>query len=186
MLYSCEEQAKGEQLSDHIAIDSFLVELVDPKTLEPVKERDPGANVVTALTRFGMPAVRFLLGDWLEISWKRCRCGRSLPLAKGGVTARSDDLIIVKGVNIYPSLVEDAVRSIKGLAAEYRLKQTKTKAVVLVEAGPLIPKSEYQNLAKALQDEIKGRTMVTIEIEILEPGTLPREEVKSKRIIKEI
>lgn len=185
VMYSCAEQAENELLSDHINVDSFLVELVDPNTLKPVGEGESGATVVTALTRFGMPSIRFLLGDWLSISYEKCSCGRTLPLAKGGVKARSDDLIIVKGVNIYPSLIENSVRSIEGLSPEYRIKPTRTNAIVMVEAKPGIEKSDYQKLAKTLEEDIRDKTTVRLIIEVNPPGTLPRDDVKSKRIIRE-
>ncbi len=159
---------------------------MDPKTLEPVEKGKPGLTVITALGRFGMPAIRFLQGDWLEISEERCKCGRTFALAKGGVKSRGDDMIIVKGVNIYPSLIEDSVRSIEGLSPEYRIKVSKTgKAVILVEPKPEVPKSEYDKLVQRLQEDIRSKTTVRMDISIQEPGTLPRDEVKSKRIIRE-
>ena len=185
VMYSCDAQAEKEQLSDHVNIDSFIVELVDPETKKPVAEGEPGATVVTALCRFGMPAIRFLLGDLLSISYEKCPCGRTLPLAKGGVKARSDDMVIVKGVNIYPSLIENSVRSIKGLSPEYRIKPTRTNAIVMVEAKPGVAKEDYQKLAKELEEDIRAKTAVRLIIEVNTPGTLPRDDVKSKRIIRE-
>ena len=185
VMYSCDAQAEKEQLSDHVNIDSFIVELVDPETKKPVAEGEPGATVITALCRFGMPAIRFLLGDWLSISYEKCPCGRTLPLAKGGVKARSDDMVIVKGVNIYPSLIENSVRSIKGLSPEYRIKPTRTNAIVMVEAKPGVAREDYQKLAKELEEDIRAKTAVRLIIEVNTPGTLPRDDVKSKRIIRE-
>jgi phenylacetate-CoA ligase len=186
VLYSCAEQAENEQVSDHISEDYYIVELVDPKTLEPVEKGKPGLTVITALGRFGMPAIRFLQGDWLEISEERCRCGRSFILAKGAVKSRGDDMIIVKGVNIYPSLIEDSVRSIDGLSPEYRIKVTSTgKAIILVEPKSDVPQSEYDNLIKRLQEDIRSKTTVRMDISMEKPGSLPRDEVKSKRIIRE-
>ncbi|SPD71907.1 putative Phenylacetate-coenzyme A ligase [uncultured Desulfobacterium sp.] len=185
VMYSCAEQAEEENMSDHLNLDSFLVELVDPDTLKPVGDGEPGATVVTALTRFGMPTIRFLLGDWMTISYEKCRCGRTLPLAKGGIKARSDDLIIIKGTNIYPSLIENSVRSIEGLSPEYRIRVKRTNAIVMVEAKPGIKKTDYQKLSKILEEDIRDKTSVRLMIEVNPPGTLPREDVKTKRIIRE-
>lgn len=184
ILFTCAEQAELEEPSDHLNMDYFLVELVDPDTRQPV-DGDTGAVVITALQRFGQPAIRFFLGDIMTIKYDRCACGRTLPLVTGGVKARSDDMIIVKGVNVYPSLVENSIHSIEGLGTEWRVKQRLTSATVLVEAEPGVPKERYPELAKRLQDDIKEKTTVTLDVEVLDPGTLPREEGKTKRIIRE-
>lgn len=186
ILFSCDWQAEQEILSDHISADYFIVELLDPQTLEPVEKGKPGVNCVTSLARYGMPAIRFLLGDFLEIDEDhKCGCGRTLPVAMGGVKTRKDDMIIVKGVNIYPSLIEESVRSIPGLSKEYRLRKTKLGLTVIVEPEPGVPESQYAELIQRLQDDIRAKTTVRLDIELEKPGTLPREEAKTKRIIEE-
>ncbi len=182
ILYSCEYQAQQPLLCDHIMADYFLVELVDPESLEPVKG-NMGVSCVTSLSRFGMPAIRFLLGDFMEIDNTRCGCGRTSPLARGGVVARADDMLIVRGVKIYPSLIEDSVRSLPGLSPEYRLKRRGDGLQILVEAEPSVPDRDYERLKASLQEDIKIKTLLTVDIEVTVPGTLPREEAKTKRII---
>jgi phenylacetate-CoA ligase len=104
---------------------------------------------------------------------------------KGGVHARADDMIIIKGENIYPSLIEECVRSDECLSVEYRIQKSMTNAAVLVEAAPDIPSEDYPKLAERLQRLIKDKTYVKLNVKILEPGKLPREMGKTKRIIDE-
>lgn len=185
ILFSCEHQAQMSPVSDHINIDYFIVELLDPVTLEPVPEGSSGTSCVTALGRFGMPAVRFLVGDYLRVDeHSGCGCARTLPLAVGGVVARSDDVLYVKGVKLYPSLVETSVRSLPGLGVEYKLQQKGDQVVVLVEAEPGVPEKDYPELGKKLQQDIKLKAHLTLPIEVSPPGTFPRLETKTPRIIK--
>jgi phenylacetate-CoA ligase len=185
ILFSCAQQAEMAQVSDHINIDYFIVEMLDPDTLEPVPEGAPGTSCVTALGRYGMPAVRFLVGDYLHIDERPdCACGRKLPLAVGGVAARSDDVLFVKGIKLYPSLVETSVRSLPGLAVEYQLQKKDGQVTVLVEAEPGVPEKEYPELAKKLQQDIKLKAHVTLPVEVSPPATFPRLETKTPRVIK--
>lgn len=190
IFYSCAEQAKSDNLSVHVAVDSFIVELVDPVTLEPVDAQngEKGITVITSLSRFGMPAVRYLVGDLVSFSSKPCPCGRTLPLAEKGGEARADDMLIIKGVKIYPSLVENAVRAVPGLSVEYRIHAFKSggtcrRAKVQVEAVGGIPATEFATLAQRLQADIKAKTLASLEVEVLNPGSLPREESKARRLV---
>jgi phenylacetate-CoA ligase len=188
--FSCESLAKKEEPSDHITADYWLVEVLDPKSLDPVNPDKngikSGISCVTALSRFGMPSIRVMLGDYINvIEDTRCECGRTLPIVLGGIKSRGDDMFIVKGVNIYPALIENSVRSIEGLSAEYRIKKIPGNIFVLVEAEKGISKDDYPRLSELLQNDIKDKTTVRVNIEVLEPGSLPREEAKTKRVIKE-
>lgn len=191
ILFSCEQLARPDELSDHITADYWLVEVLDPETLEPVEPdaegKKSGISCITALSRFGLPAIRMLLGDHITVIENgKCACGRTLPIVKGAIKARLDDVIIIKGVNIYPSLVENIIRGFEELSPEYRIRKTqKGGGVILVEPVPEFPKDRYQVLAKALQEEIRQKTTVNMEIDIKDPGTLPRDEAKTKRVIKE-
>ena len=190
VLFSCEELADLPEPSDHINSDYWLVEVLDPETRKPVEPdkngEKSGISCITALTQYGMPVIRLLIGDYLTVSEReRCKCGRSFPIVKGGLKTRPEDMIVVKGVNIYPSLIENSVRSIKGLAPEYFIKLKGGRVIILVEAEAGVPKSDYERLVKHLQSDIKEKTMVTLDIEIKEPGTLPKGETKVRRIIKE-
>jgi len=185
ILFSCQKQAEMTQVSDHINIDYFIVELLDPDTLEPVPEGDPGVTCVTALGRYGMPAVRFLVGDYFHVNERPdCPCGRTLPLALGGAIGRADDVLFVKGIKLYPSLVETSVRSIPGLGVEYKIQKKDEQVAVLVEAEPSVPEKEYPELAQKLQQDIKLKAHVTLSVEVHPAGIFPRLETKTPRVIK--
>ena len=190
IMFSCEHLARPDELSDHITADYWLVEILDTETLEPVEPdaegKKSGISCITALSRFGLPAIRMLLGDLLTVIENgKCSCGRTLPIVKGAIKSRADDVIIIKGVNIYPSLVENIIRGIDELFPEYRIIKTeKSGGIIQVEPIPEIPKDRYPGLAIKLQEEVKEKTTVTMEVELMEPGTLPREETKTKRVIK--
>ncbi|MDY6863997.1 MAG: hypothetical protein SV062_13550, partial [Thermodesulfobacteriota bacterium] len=190
VLFSCEYLADEEEPSDHINADYWLVEVLDKETLQPVEKdkngEKTGISCITSLTQFGMPAVRLLIGDYLTVvEGEKCGCGRTLPIVKGGLKTRPEDVIIIKGVNIYPALIENSVRSMEGLSPEYRIKKTSLGATVLIEAGEDAPEELYEKLAKNLQEDIKIKTSVTLDVEIKSPGSIPKEETKTKRIIKE-
>jgi phenylacetate-CoA ligase len=185
ILFTCQNQAAMTLISDHISIDYFIVELLDPETLEPVPSGSPGTTCVTALGRYGMPAVRFLVGDHIHIDERpNCPCGRTLPVAVGGVAGRADDALFVKGIKLYPSLVETSVRSLPGLGVEYRLQEKNEHIVVLVEAEPSVPEKEYPELARKLQEDIRLKATLTLPVEVHPGGTFPRLETKTPRIIK--
>lgn len=185
ILFSCQKQAEMTPVSDHINIDYFIVELLDPETLEPVPKGAPGTTCVTALGRYGMPAVRFLVGDHFQVDeHPGCPCGRTLPLAVGGAAGRVDDALFVKGIKLYPSLVETSVRSLPGLGVEYRIQKKSDQVVVLVEAEPGVPEKEYPELAQKLQQDIKLKATLTLPVEVHPAGTFPRLETKTPRIIE--
>jgi phenylacetate-CoA ligase len=184
ILFTCQEQIKQTPISDHVNIDYFVVELLNPETLEPVPQGEPGISCVTALGRFGMPGIRFLVGDYMEIVEESCPCGRTLPLAKGGAIGRTDDVVFVKGIKLHPSLVETAVRATPGLGVEYKLQKKSDQVTILVEAEPNVPEKEYPRLAQALQQDLKTKTTLTLPVEVHPPGSFPRAEMKSARVIK--
>lgn len=189
LFYSCATQAEQAEMNVHFAHDQFIMELVDPKTLQPVPEGEQGVTVVTSLSRFGKPAVRFMVGDVAALARERCGCGRTLPLIHKGAISRVDNLLMVKGVKFYPSMIENAVRAVDGLAAEYLIEVYRAGAVgvgakVMVEAREGIATTDYQQLARQLQADIKLKTMATLDVEVQPPGSLPREQAKSKRIVE--
>jgi phenylacetate-CoA ligase len=184
ILFTCQKQIEQSAISDHVNTDYFVVELLDPKTLEPVAKGEAGLACVTSLGRYGMPAVRFLLGDYLQIrEAPSCPCGRTLPLAIGGAIGRVDDVLFIKGIKLYPSLVETSVRGLPGLGVEYKLQKKGDRVIILVEAEPHVPENEHAKLAERLQQDLKFKTTLTLPVEVHPPGTLPRSETKSTRVI---
>jgi phenylacetate-CoA ligase len=180
LLFTCAAQAALAEPSPHVNVDYFVTEVLDPQTREPVGDGRPGVLCVTALSRFGMPAVRFLLNDYVTLSWEACDCGRSLPLARGGISARADDVVIVNGVNLYPALVQDVVHGIPELTSEYALVRRGRSAAVVVEARAASDASEV--LADRVRTALAHATTLTLDVEVVAAGTLPRGEMKSRRV----
>lgn len=183
ILFTCAEQAAAADPSPHLNADYFLAEVLDPATHEVLPDGEAGALCVTALMRFGMPAVRFLLNDYVRLEWDKCRCGRTLPLVRGGVRARVDDMHIVNGVNIYPSLVENLLPQVDGLATEYVLIRQGHRLKVRVEADASSDVQHHPQLAADLQRRLHDHTLGTLDVEVVAHATLPRGEVKSRRIL---
>ncbi|SOD89308.1 phenylacetate--CoA ligase family protein [Caenispirillum bisanense] len=168
----------------HWAEDHILVEVLDPETGEPVAEGERGEMVLTTLQKQARPLIRFRTGDIVSFTTEPCRCGRTSQRLMG-VHGRLDDMLIIRGVNIFPSDVEALVRKDHDLSGEYRLvverKDHLDSLTVEAEArhGVNLPPEE---LAARLKRQIKAVTGVGAAVAILPPDTLPRATHKAKRV----
>lgn len=170
----------------HLWQDIVYAELVDLKTKKRVPYGKEGATVYTHLERTSQPMIRFWSGDismWVN---DPCPCGRTYPRLPKGVYGRADDMFIVRGENVYPSAIEDVIRSIKGLGDEYRIIITREKTmdelIVQAERMPDASSEVIPLLKKSLEGELRGKGLRAI-VQILEPNTLERTEFKAKRVI---
>jgi len=168
----------------HWADDHILVEVLDPVTGEPVKEGDRGELVLTTLKKRARPMIRFRTGDIVSFTSEPCGCGRTTQRMQG-VSGRLDDMLIIKGVNIFPSDVETVVRRDHDLTGEYRLVVDRIEHLdqltVEVERrhGINIP---IEDLGHRIGRQIKAVTGVSATIAVLDDGTLPRATHKAKRV----
>lgn len=168
----------------HWAEDHILVEVLDPETGQPVAEGERGEMVLTTLQKQARPLIRFRTGDIVSFTTEPCRCGRTSQRLLG-VHGRLDDMLIIRGVNIFPSDVEALVRKDHDLSGEYRLvvdrKDHLDSLTVEAEArhGVNLPPEE---LAARLKRQIKAVTGVGAAVAILPPDTLPRATHKAKRV----
>lgn len=175
----CEEKDGMHWAEDHI-----LVEVLDPATGEPVGEGERGEMVLTTLKKSARPMIRFRTGDIVTFTTEPCACGRTSQRLMG-VHGRIDDMLIIKGVNIFPSDVEAIVRKNHDLTGEYRLIVERIdhldKLTVEVEriTGSQVSRD---TLAEETARHIKSVTGVTATISVLEPDTLPRATHKAKRV----
>ncbi|SDJ50318.1 phenylacetate-CoA ligase [Natronorubrum texcoconense] len=177
----CEVQA-----GMHVWEDHFYPEVIDPQTGEPVPEGEEGELVLTSLTKEALPVLRYRTGDLTTLTREPCDCGRSMA-RMDGVTGRADDLLIVRGVNLYPSQIEAVILEFDAIAPYYRIDldrendlDTLELAVELVEA--------FDGDVDRLRDEVLERLQSTLsitpdELELVEYGTIERTEVgKVKRV----
>jgi phenylacetate-CoA ligase len=169
----------------HLAEDNILLEVLDPKTQEPVPDGEQGEMVLTTLLKAARPMIRFRTGDIITRLPGECACGRTF--SRFVVQGRIDDMFIVSGVNIFPSDIEFVVRGTKGSNGEYRItvytKDHLTRFDVEVEAEGFYDDGG-EALATKIASQIKLRTGVRPEnVKILSSGTLPRATHKAKRLV---
>lgn len=172
----------------HINEDHFYPEVLDSVTFEPVEESTPGELVLTTLTKDGMPMIRYMTKDITSLDYSPCSCGRTT-VRMQRVTGRTDDMLIIRGVNVFPSQVESVLLAMPEIGGQYEMIVTREnyldKLEIRVEVldGNLL--TDYANLLK-LRDKVKQRIKVVLQIDadikLVEPLTLKRFEGKSKRV----
>ncbi len=170
----------------HIWEDAYLAEIINPQTGEPVKEGEIGELVLTSLNREAMPLIRYRTRDLTYFIPEACPCGRTHRRISR-ILGRSDDMFIVRGVNIFPQQIESVLMGIKGVAQNYQIVlENYDEMLVKVEIDRDFFDGRIERLLK-LREEITEKLRETIlvrpKVELLEPGTLPVSEGKAKRLI---
>ena len=173
----------------HIWEDNFLVEIIDPKTLKSVPDGEEGELVMTTLLREGMPIIRYRTKDLTRIIPGPCECGRTHRRIER-IKGRTDDMMILKGVNIFPIQIEKKLMDIPGVGTNFQIilerKGFNDEMIVKVEVaseffdGDLL---KLQHLQRRITDELKGDILITPKVELVEPGSLPKTEGKAVRVI---
>ena len=164
--------------------DHFLFEAIDPKTLEPVPEGEPGELVITTLTKQALPMVRYRSRDITRLTREPCACGRT-HVRIMRVTGRDDDMMIIRGVNVYPSQVEALLVRFPGVAPHYQIVLTREGTLdamtVEVEMTPGALADDVSRGQKAAEvvRHIKAHIGLTCEVAIKAPGEIPRSQGKA-------
>jgi phenylacetate-CoA ligase len=179
----------GARAGMHVAEDHFIVECLHPATLLPVPDGTVGELVFTSLTKEAMPVVRYRTRDLASLDRGPCPCGRT-GVRMSRVVGRSDDMFIVRGVNVFPSQIEEALLRVEGAAPHYVIEiarpGTLDEAVVRVEIRPRDFSDEMRQMV-ALRDridhEIHSITGIRMTIELVAPNALGRSEGKARRVI---
>lgn len=173
----------------HLCEDHFIIEVVDPKTLQPVPDGEWGEVVFTTLSKDCSPLIRYRTRDISRILEGECECGRTFR-RMDRIAGRTDDMLIIRGVNVFPSQIEEEIVSFPEIAAQYQLilttKGTLDHVQLQVETVPEFPFDEVrrlEQLKKDLQKALKDNLQVAVEVKIVEPKTIERSEGKAKRII---
>lgn len=167
----------------HVNESSYLAEILDPETLKPVEHGQPGELVLTVLGRPGSPILRYRTGDLVRASTRSTEELGSEDLAlDGGILARVDDMVVVRGVNLYPSAVERIVRGFSEIA-EYRvhLKDRRSMVEVEVEIEPAEDVTNVDQLCASLGDGFQTAFQLRIPVTAVASGSLPRFELKARR-----
>ena len=181
----CIEEQKGL----HIMEDHFLPEIVDPDTFEPLPVGDRGELVFTTLTKEAFPVIRYRTKDISRLIPDVCSCGRTF-LRIPKITGRTDDMLIIRGVNVFPSQIEEVIMGVEGVEPHYQIvverEGSLDKIEVQVEVSEAIFSDEVKSLeklSKKLQTEIKDLLGISCTIKLVEPKTIQRSEGKAKRVI---
>lgn len=181
----------GWQDGMHIQEDHFLVECLDPETLEPVGPGESGELVFTTLTKQAMPLLRYRTRDIASLDPAPCPCGRT-GVRMSRVVGRSDDMMIIRGVNVFPSQIEEALLRVEGTAPHYQIVLRRPGAMdemtVRVEVRPKDfsdKMAQMQELRNRIDREIQTVTGVRAKIELVAPQTLDRFVGKAQRVLDE-
>lgn len=173
----------------HISEDHFLPEIIDPETLQVLPEGSSGELVITTITKEGIPLIRYRTRDLTRLNYEKCECGRTL-VRMEKCLGRSDDMVVIRGINVFPTQVESVILEMNGIAPHYLLivdrKENLDTLEILVET-----KNEFNtyndedmlNMKNKLKSKLESVLGISIELKLLSPYTLERSVGKTKRVI---
>ena len=171
------------QMGPHVNETEYILEVVDPATGEAVKNGQRGEVILTTLGRVGSPLIRYRTGDLAEATRKRCACGRTFALLRGGILGRADDMITIRGVNVFPSAIENILRrfaEVVEFQGEVIVEREMQELLLRVETEGLTSEGHI-NLAQRIITEMRSSLNLRPTLEFAPPGSLPRAEMKSRR-----
>jgi phenylacetate-CoA ligase len=170
----------------HYWADHFIYEILDPVSLRPVAPGEEGELVVTTLGKEGSPLIRYRTHDVTRIFEDACPCGVSLP-RHDRIMGRTDDMFIYRAVNIYPGQIDHVLSRIEGIASEYQIhlrhrEDGRDMMSIRVERNQVGSADDDSLLSELIAGEIRRKILVRSEVNIVDYGSLPRTERKSKRV----
>jgi phenylacetate-CoA ligase len=168
----------------HVHEDHFVVEVVDPDSGAQLGEGAEGELVFTTLMKEAMPMLRYRTGDIASVTFEPCRCGRTTARIRG-LRGRRDDMIIVRGVNVYPSNVEHALLSVPDAAPHYQLVVDRegTMDELTVQCEPVGSDIDIARLQTAVERVLREQLGIRVRADVLEHGQVPRSEGKAVRVV---
>lgn len=181
----------------HIAEDHFIVEVIDPNTLQPVPDGEDGELVFTSLTKEAFPIIRYRSGDIASINREKCKCGRTT-VRMSRVKGRIDDMLIVRGVNVFPSEIEHFLLLEKDIEPHYQIHLFKKGSLQHIELQVEVTDELFNQihgdmnhgkineLEKHIHHVIKNQCLISVDVNILQPKSIPRSEGKAVRIVNHI
>jgi len=173
----------------HIWEDHFIAEIIDPATGEVLPAGEQGELVITTITKEGIPMIRYRTRDITRLITDPCACGRThVRLAR--MSGRSDDMLIIRGVNVFPSQIESVLMTIEGIEPHYQLIVAREENLDTLEVQVEVNERTFSDEIKVLQElsnrirkEIKDILGITCKVRLVEPKTITRSEGKAKRVI---
>ena len=173
----------------HIWEDHFYPEIIDPETLEPLPDGEVGELVFTTISRTGTPMIRYRTRDLTRLHTEKCPCGRTMRVMDR-ISARSDDMLIIHGVNVFPGQIEAGLLRVPEVAPHYQIILSSTDTLDLFEIKVEVNAEAFsdsvrkmEELRKRVFDAVKSIIGLSAKIILVEPGSLPRSEGKIKRVI---
>ena len=175
---------QSQKRAIHVNESEFIIEVIDPGTGGIVPEGEVGEMVLTNLGRSCSPGIRFRTQDLVRLKKGTCVCGRSFRMLDGGVLGRSDDMITIRGMNIFPLQVGEMVETHIAIGEEYQMvaytKESVGELKVIIELGE---GRNGEEVANAIREDLRQRFEIRIEVEVVPRGTIPRSDYKSKRFV---
>ena len=170
----------------HFWADYYILEIIDPETLKPVPAGEKGEIVVTTLRKEASPLIRYRTRDLSSLIPRRCSCGSLLPM-HGRIFGRSDDMFILRGVNIYPSHIDQILSTTQGIGSEYqvlldRREDGKDYMTIKVERIKEGDRENDLSVSRKIEERIKKEFLVSGKVEMVDYGSLPRTDRKTKRV----
>jgi len=172
----------------HIWEDLLIPEVIDKDTKEPVSPGEKGVLTFTALTKEGIPLLRYVTNDITSLNYEKCNCGREM-VRMSKVAGRADDMLIVRGVNVYPSQIEHVLMGIPGVSENYQIlvdRDILDTLTVRIEVTPDIFSDRMKDLVnfqRRVENELFETLRVKANVELVAPGKIPRSMGKAKRVI---
>jgi phenylacetate-CoA ligase len=170
----------------HVIESAYHAEVVQPADGKPARPGETGELVLTTLARTGSPVLRYKTGDLVKCGVRNgpCECGSYETAFEGGILGRTDDMVVVRGVNVYPSAIEEIVQACGGIA-EYRMEVSKKSALaeLTLQIEPLAECADTSQLVRKLEATFQTALALRVPVAVVSPGSLPRFEMKAKRWI---
>lgn len=173
----------------HIWADLFLLEVIDPETGEQVEDGERGELVVTTLDKWAFPLIRYRIGDITILNNEPCECGRTHPRIMR-ILGRTDDMIVVRGINVFPSQVESVLMRIPEIGEHYQIIVDRKGPLDVMAVKVEMTESTFSDkiadlmsLSNTVARLLKGVLNITAEVELVEPGTIPRSMGKAQHVI---
>jgi phenylacetate-CoA ligase len=177
----------------HLWNDIVYTELVDPRTHRVVPYGSEGVPIYTHLERTSQPMIRFWSGDLSLWTDEPCPCGRTYPRLPKGIYGRVDDMLVIRGENVYPSAIEEVLRGLDGFGGEFRIIVSRDRVMddytvqaeydADIQRAAQIDPDTLKRFQKEMEKRIKGKTGLRPIIELVPPGRLERTQFKAKRVI---
>jgi phenylacetate-CoA ligase len=168
----------------HVNEAEFIFELIDPKTGDLIEGDGTGEMVLTNLGRTSSPSIRFRTGDLVKVKNEKCPCGRAFRLLDGGIIGRVDGMIIMRGINIFPSQVQAIVEKHLEVGEEYQVVAYTEKGMAELKVmWELLDNRPRDAILKKVEEELRDAFEIRIRVEAVPKGTIERSDYKSKKFV---